>query len=116
MFIQPWVYRFFFTELQNLGLGHAAHRSDISMVKQFILLRTTVWTNKHFLPRGYPGMCSLLDGLVALMGGCEGPGASSGAFIVTAWNGTSRKKPGKKPRTEQFGPGLFWGLLVNSLK
>ena len=37
-------------------LGHAARRSDNNMVKQLILLR------------GYPDMCNLLDGLVAL--GC----------------------------------------------
>ena len=37
-------------------LGHAARRSDNNMVKQLFLLR------------GYPNMCSLLDGLVAL--GC----------------------------------------------
>ena len=39
-------------------LGHAACRSDINMVKQFLLTGL----------RGYPGMCNLLDGLVAL--GC----------------------------------------------
>ena len=37
-------------------LGHAARRSDNNMVKQLVLLR------------GYPDMCNLLDGLVAL--GC----------------------------------------------
>ena len=40
-------------------LGHAAHRSDNSMVKRLLFATRN---------RGYPDMCNMLDGLVAL--GC----------------------------------------------
>ena len=41
-------------------LGHAA--------RQLLAVRTIIWSNNFVLLQGYPGMCNLLDGLVAL--GC----------------------------------------------
>ena len=31
-----------------------------------LAVRTIIWSNNFFLLLGYPGMCNLLDGLVAL--------------------------------------------------
>ena len=48
-----------FKERRLRWLEHAARRLDNNM---------DIWSNNFFLLRGYPGMCNLLDGLVAL--GC----------------------------------------------
>ena len=34
-----------------------------------LAIQTITWSNNFFLPRGYPDMCNLLDGLVVL--GCK---------------------------------------------